>query len=351
MKTKYMQSTHNPFNSQGKMFHHISKLMGYKLLGDTSPILIEINLTNKCNLNCYWCISSYSHKNETIKTDYLINFLKEYKSAGGKAVTWSGGGEPTLHPDFIFILKETHKIGLDQGIMSNGIFNKKLVSPIAKYCEWIRVSLDTLDNKRYKQIKGIDSLSIAKRNIIDLNKKQIKVGININLPQDNYNYVSDLNNFFMFVTKHHIPYLQIRPVLPRIYKKEKIDLKILKKQISVLKTFDTSDKITVSWDKFYDLLYNKKRSYTKCRGHIFECVLDANGDLVTCMYFLKNKKFIFGNIYENSFEQIWYSQKRKRVKKMCDKLNFNKCQVCCKCHEINKLLDFIDNDIEDKNFI
>lgn len=349
MKTKYMQSTHNPFNSQGKMFHHTDKLNLYKKGGNPTPIMLEINLTNICNMDCKWCISKYSHKKESIKTNHLLRFLAEFKEAGGKAVNWSGGGEPTCHPDFEEIARTTKEIGLDQGLMTNGVYPFEYNKVINECCKWVRFSLDTSSPKRYEEIKGIKAHSKVLKNVDAIT---IKKGINMNLPQEEFDWKHDILDLFVICQQREIGYFQIRPVLPAVG--EIVNKKILYKQIELLRTLDgLGDIITISWDKFNDLLDNAgARTYTKCRGHNFEAVVDANGDFDVCMYHLKNPDFVFGNIYIDSFDEIWISERRDIVKEHCDNLDMTKCQVCCKCHEINKLLDYIDNEeTEDINFI
>lgn len=351
MKTKYLQvKSNNPFNSQAKMLFHLDKLKEYKETGDTTPILMEVNLSNSCPLNCIWCISAYSHREEFIDTKHLLKFLKEYKEAGGKAVNFSGGGEPTTHPDFIKIIKETKKIGLNQGLMTCGVYPSEYNLAIEECCDWVRYSVDTVDKARYEKLKGVDALNMVKRNLVMINKDKINVGINANLPQEN-GCINELNSLIEYNKSLNKTYLQIRPVLPK-YGLQRVEKNIMKFQIEFLKLIDREANITISWDKFYDLLKdNNGQEYTKCRGHIFEPVLDANGDLCVCMYFLKDKRFVFGNIYKNTFNEIWHGDKRKKVKEMCDKIDLSKCQVCCKDNEINKFLAFLDNGIEDVNFI
>jgi hypothetical protein len=60
------------------------------------------------------------------------------------------------------------------------------------------------------------------------------------------------------------------------------------------------------------------------------------------MYHLGDQRFSFGNIYESTVEPIWNSAQRRNVLKMCaTQLDLSTCQVCCKGHEINKLMHFI----------
>ena len=50
----------NPFGSQAKLLCHWDRLDSYLKTGDTTPIFMEINPTNVCNLRCKWCINENS---------------------------------------------------------------------------------------------------------------------------------------------------------------------------------------------------------------------------------------------------------------------------------------------------
>jgi GTP 3',8-cyclase len=61
------------------------------------------------------------------------------------------------------------------------------------------------------------------------------------------------------------------------------------------------------------------------------------------MYHLGDKSFSFGNIYENTLDETWDGAKRRQVVEMCrNHLDLSTCQVCCKGHEINKLIHFME---------
>jgi sulfatase maturation enzyme AslB (radical SAM superfamily) len=86
--------------------------------------------------------------------------------------------------------------------------------------------------------------------------------------------------------------------------------------------------------KFEELQMPGKKLYDKCYGGQFVPVVDANGDIVNCMYFLKNPDYVLGNLNEKNFKRIWNGGWWRRI----EKLDLSKCQVCCKNNEINKFL-------------
>ena len=108
----------------------------------------------------------------------------------------------------------------------------------------------------------------------------------------------------------------------------------------------------MSWDKFKDLEQpDFGRTYKKCLSHFFICILNADGDLCVCMYHLGDKRFSFGNIYEQWVADILG---RREVLDHCsNNLDLETCQVCCKGHEINKFLHLVENPdlAQDVNFL
>lgn len=375
----------NPFSNQLKMLHHIDRLAEWKANNDTKPILMEINLTNICNQACRWCISMYSHvsnpamslEEKVIKKAHLakqgceakgleINrlktFITETATYGLKAVTWSGGGEPTTYYRFAELVQ--HTVGkLEQGLMTNGQFSPKLIPIIGHHLKWIRVSLDTFDAEKYSYQRYSQRFNAVITNIKALTKYPVSIGLNMNIAEWNMNEIVE------FAKKGRnlgVDYVQFRPILGLPFETkdnghyrnqlgENI-LPTIKAALLQAQQLNTATfKVLVSWDKFNDIQDiegNFGRNYTKCLGHNFVCVLNADGFVEVCMYRLGEEKFKMGNIYQQSFAEIWEGQQRAAVKAhCCNTIDFSKCTVCCKLHNLNKLLHSMQQDINEVNFI
>ena len=377
-------SNKNPFASQAKMLWHIERLSEWRLQGDTFPIHIEVNPSNYCNEGCRWCISSYSHisnpsmskeerkrqikqldsksvisghpkRRRGIELDSLKIFMKDASLMGLKAITWSGGGEPTSYLFIQEAIKFSSNLGLNQGMMTNGLYPKSYIPTFGNNLDWMRVSLDTLDSKKYEHQKFSKRLPDVISNIESIVSYPISLGINMNLADWNANEVLQIAKWSREVGAS---YFQIRPILGLpfeiennpSYRKQLDSNWLTKIKPLLIEAEAISDKnfsVLVSWDKFDDLQNvegNYGRSYSKCMSHYFVCVLDADGGLKVCMYHLNDERFCFGNIYENSLSEIWKGDQRKQVLQMCaNNLDLSTCQVCCKGHEINKFIDFIEN--------
>lgn len=318
---------------------------------DPYPVAMEVNLSNYCNQGCHWCISENVQSNARldINDPALEDFFKDFRTFGGRALSWSGGGEPTLHPNFEMAIELVASIGLDQGLVTHGAFPKRLVRPIARGCEWIRISLDTYKPEVYaiKRRTKLAAFHRAVTNATLLVKHGAKVGLNMNVARWNIDHIKGV---YELASRIGADYLQIRPTLPTPFapmQREQLlrinDIgRILQDVQEIRESGSGSTRLVVSADKFNDLgKRGPKRQYQGCKSHRIFVVLDWTGDLMVCMYHLGDKRFSIGNVYSQSLREIWTSATRTKVLEFCDnQLDHSKdgCQVCCKGHEINKVL-------------
>jgi len=352
MDNVYTQfSGNNPFASQAKMLFHGDRLSTYLASGDCRPIFCEVNLTNVCNLCCQWCISeNFKTNRDTLETVPLLRFAEQFRGMGGRAVTFSGGGEPTLHPDFAVCVEHFHAVGLELGLMTNGTYDESLNDPIAANCQWLRISLDTLDRTHYKTWKGADRIDRVLANISALAalKSPIKVGINCNVHKNLT--IAEVDALINMLDECAISYLQFRPLIPRYFKDEGLALNT--RVWNYLLTVK-DPRINYSYDKYNDLIGGRSFPFRACEAHRLSFVVNSNGDVCTCMYHPGDRRFVFGNIYQNSLVDIWASEQRRDVVAFLrTTLDMeHECQPCCKLCELNKLFDFLTTTGLDINFL
>ena len=318
---------------------------------DPYPVAMEVNLSNFCNQGCHWCISEKVRSKAylDISDPAIERFFRDFRRFGGKALSWSGGGEPTLHPKFETAIELISNIGLDQGLVTHGAFPERLVRPIARHCKWIRISLDTHKPEDYAAKRGTKLVAFdrAVANATSLVKQGVKVGVNMNVARWNVDHIKGV---YDLASRISADYLQIRPTLPtpfasiqheELLRTDNIN-KIMEDAIAIRDSGPSSTQLIVSIDKFDDLRKRGlERQYQGCKSHRIFVVLDWTGDLMVCMYHLGDKRFSFGNVYTQSLPEIWKSATRAKVLEFCgNQLDHTKdgCQMCCKGHEINKVL-------------
>lgn len=107
--------------------------------------MIELQLTDKCNLNCFHC--HFRNKGDLFfNTAWIDVVLNEVLP---KAISLAGGGEPTLYPCFnetIYKLRDG-KSNPQIGLITNGVFVPRGNWP--ELLSWLRVSLYSIIGTQY----------------------------------------------------------------------------------------------------------------------------------------------------------------------------------------------------------
>lgn len=89
--------------------------------GKIPPIHVQLNLTNRCNLNCGFCSCTKRDRQAELSLEQVFMAMSRFRSLGCKAVTITGGGEPLLHPDINFIMKMiAYDLDIKIGLVTNG---------------------------------------------------------------------------------------------------------------------------------------------------------------------------------------------------------------------------------------
>lgn len=135
------------------------KLWSLRTLINPEPDHMEIDLTNRCNLNCEWCCSKEERNRTPIDmslSDYRFNIQKAWDEGWGIVLT--GGGEPTCHPNFLdavdYLFSEFYDNDTNQsqyhipgiGLVTNGIlighieYFIKQIKILEEDNVWIRIS-------------------------------------------------------------------------------------------------------------------------------------------------------------------------------------------------------------------
>ena len=99
---------------------------GLKVNMLTCSALANVDLTNRCNMNCPICFANANQQGYVYEPDYetivkMLDALRAEEPIKCTAVQFSGG-EPTIHPDFIKIIKAAKERGFAQvQAATNGI--------------------------------------------------------------------------------------------------------------------------------------------------------------------------------------------------------------------------------------
>lgn len=107
--------------------------------------MIELQLTDKCNLNCFHC--HFRNKGDIFFDGSWIDFV--LNDISPKAISLAGGGEPTLYPDFDKTIKKLKngKSSPEIGLITNGVLIPE--GNLPSLLSWLRVSLYSVIDNQY----------------------------------------------------------------------------------------------------------------------------------------------------------------------------------------------------------
>lgn len=149
-----------------KIIAHLEKV-DRVVEGDTPELVsCEIDTSNFCQNNCSWCIYKDYLKCNRVHMNYTLyeQVIRELNDMGCKSITFTGGGEPTMHPRFVDMVMHAYFQGFEIGLITNGIKLHKLL-PILSMFKFIRVSVDSVNTKDYFELKGTHVFKIVCDNI------------------------------------------------------------------------------------------------------------------------------------------------------------------------------------------
>lgn len=333
-----------------KLIYHIDRLNTFLNEGDCYPLYMEISPVGNCNHRCIFCAYDFiGHPNKKLETGRLLKFIDEIAICGMKSLLYAGEGEPLLHPDITQFITHSKKNGIDVGIFTNGQFLKeKLLEEILPLLTFMRISFNGGTRENYACIhdvkpevfdvvvKNIETAS----NLKDRNKLEVDIGIQYVLLPENINHVIDavkrlrdtgINYFVIkpFVQQSHLQTYQM---------KEQFNLNAIQETLNQAENLSSRSFQVIARKASFENY--GRRNYKHCYGTAFISVLNSAGDIASCLPCWDKKEFIFGNIYENTFKEIWFGEKRKKIKEYLEnELNAAaSCPPNCRPNAINRFL-------------
>lgn len=200
-------------NPRGKPLAHLDRLAVWQKGGMAPPVSLEWDLSNRCSLGCAACHFAHTHTRgpwahrqrdvpvgqdkggDLADTAAVRHALEGARDFGVRAVVWTGGGEPTLHPSWREIVAYAHACGLQQGMYTlGGHFTPESAKLAGELLSWVVVSLDAWNAGTYAAEKGVgeERFDRACDGIRWLSGGTAKVGVSFLLHATNWSGVHDM---------------------------------------------------------------------------------------------------------------------------------------------------------------
>lgn len=157
------------YYSELKAAWHLDRVDALRRGDQPAPVELQLIISDLCNQDCHFCAYRASNglsvqnfagpngeknPNRMIPTITAEGILSDFADLGGKAVIFTGGGEPTVHPDHLRLFDHALRLGLDCSLNTNGMILRAGWEDVLPRFKYIRVSVDAGTPAEYARIRG-----------------------------------------------------------------------------------------------------------------------------------------------------------------------------------------------------
>ncbi|VAX23812.1 hypothetical protein MNBD_NITROSPINAE03-92 [hydrothermal vent metagenome] len=333
-----------------KLSLHVSRVNKWLNGKNIFPVYVEISPSGACNHRCTFCgLDFMGYKPRKLETGVLQERLTEMGKLGVKGAMYGGEGEPLLHQNLADIIHHTVKSGISAALTTNGVLlNQENAEKILADLDWMKASVNAGTPETYSKIhrtkeedfnKVINNLRNASK-IRSQNGYSCALGMQILIMPENRDEAVILAKIASDIG---VDYLVIKPYSwnPKSLVQTYRDIKYSQflDLAEDLEKFNTKDFRVIFRKNAMEKHDNENKSYCSCVALPFISYIDSGGSVWGCSDYLEDDRFYYGNIYDNTFNDIWNSETRKKsLDWVANEMDVNICRINCRMDEVNQYL-------------
>ncbi|MCB1153174.1 MAG: radical SAM protein [Deltaproteobacteria bacterium] len=311
------------------------------------PVTLEMDPTNACNHDCVWCIDR-EHRSANagfLKREVALSVIEQAAALGVKSIVLKGGGEPLVYPWIDELLYAAHGAGLAVGMITNGELVRDHVQAITECCTWLRLSVDAGSEATHKLVHKPVRDGAYERVWEGIKQVSDKVfcGMIYIIHPDTYH---EMHEGARRAREAGCKYIAFKRVVApgEVFTHEAYD-EIEASYHAARKQYSNGVFQVMGLDMYNFIEGPTKKAYKVCKAHHLVAILCANGKMYACCSTRGRESHCFGSVYENTLEEIWYGDKRRRILQDIDD---RKCAHICPGHtsfmrydHYNKMFEYL----------
>jgi sulfatase maturation enzyme AslB (radical SAM superfamily) len=313
------------------------------------PAQCDIDLTNICNQDCYYCNSAEHRARLPVQKDYeeYIDLLDKIASwrlhspdsyGTTHTITYPGGGEPTVLTGYENVIEHTIDLGFLTSLTTNGTKLHKLLDKVSvdklQKIAWIGIDIDAGSEDLYEEIRqslgGASWFQQVKSNARAFTDRGINVDLKclVNPYNDNQQAVNDLFNYAKDVNARS---LHIRPV---IYNNQAHPISTEYQSWCVQASNKSGVAYRINTSK------DEPRKYHKCHQMYHFPVFCADGTVYTCCDHKGVPEFELCRWDDDDFRDSWMNDRHHQI---YNQTMVEMCKPCRPNATNNKIQDILNS--------
>lgn len=329
---------------------HIRRIEDLRARRDIVPTHVQLIISDLCNQDCHFCAYRMSegfsvekfpdeqgNKNPKrfIPYEKCLEILDDCKALGVGAIQFTGGGEPTVHPQWASIITYAQNLGMQTGLVTNGIRLGAIHKSLLERLTWLRISLDAGTHTTYARIRRSDTFHKALAAIRFAAELQGPlVGIGYVVTRENWH---ELSRAAEIVKALNAPYIRVSAMFSNLAEEyyagllEGIRDEREKAQLLVNDKF----KVVDFFDSRIKDLRDAKPNYSFCGFQQFVLYIGGDQKVYTCCTNAYTTHGEIGDLRSQRFATWFQSHRRYDF----DARSCHHCQFNDKNRLINYLLE------------
>lgn len=358
----------NPYSSL-KAAWHLDKIEALRLGRQVVPAQVQLILSDLCNQDCHFCayrmsggfsseqfagVDGEKNPNRMIPTVKAKEILDDCASLGVGAVQFTGGGEPTVHPDHLAIFEHAQYLGLDTALVTNGVLFRPGWERALRKMSWVRVSIDASNAEEYSKVRRVkpEFYERALANVTALAEEiaaygsSCVLGVGYVITRENWTHLVDGVSRLRDTGAHNVRLsamfsTQGADYYAGIGKDISIEIDKVKKLAT-----DRFDVVDLYGDRIRDLVQHAP-DYDLCGYQQFNTYIGGNLRVYRCCTTSYTKHGEVGDLSGQRLSSWFYSQQKHDAY-----ANFNarSCETC-QFNNQNRVINFLTGDPVHVNFV
>lgn len=305
------------FYSPYKLVNFPEKIKALREKRITPPLYVRIKPTNKCDAACRWCC--YKHGDEydatmhdsvdlrdVIPNEKLIHIVDDLAEFGVKAITFTGGGEPLIHPAIVDAMRHVVEGRMALSIITNA---QRLSGPRAEvllFAAWVRASVDYWDGPSMHECRGVTPDMFA---VVDANLREFAkvfkgdLGINYIITKANHERLVDSA---MWLKDCGVGNIRFSPVWQEDFVGYHAGIQdVVENQLAECKALE-EDGFKV-YSSYYIDPHAKERMFDRCCFQEITPVIGADQVIYRCKDQSYSAAGALASIKDQAFSKAWMS--------------------------------------------